>query len=547
MSDAETVAPTEAPLDHDSVGDDLNPATIPPESDVASEPACNAEEACSLDPQQAVFPLDLQPAENDAQDAYPQHGDQDLLQMTYLQMTTNETVIHLTRMISDRAKFAHALNAHHYTRDTAGKFLLLLHEAFACSSFAFALRVDSAAASWAELILEEVRGVAREEQDDLRVYLEADNLPQIQANELRRSMSEDLPLLVFGPLSAFLATLLRGRLLVALTAVLAFAVPVIASLGILRRRDELLEGVEVRWSDGGVADLSAACAHAMEERWRFKRQRFELLSPTFSQVMACMPLEVSVAERGRFLESVDIAHQPFTVGDGADGHFYSKAARVQAWREASDLELSDALQTVFDNTFPFELEEYTAPGPTGKLAAIGKGRQGYTVDITTPTRSRPWQFAVSLAVVAPLLKGAFSAVVNSEQGCAQSSLRSHGEAWHEHDDLQIFAAGCTHLASRGDKVPSVAVKRPTSTTRAAVQDRSDNGNVIIFDEMGELGAKQDLAMDLKLKVSALSFRVIHDWKRMGGRRWSLIGVSLILGGLVLAYIVTVGLPKFGGL
>ena len=100
MSDAETVAPTEAPLDHDSVGDDLNPATIPPESDVASEPACNAEEACSLDPQQAVFPLDLQPAENDAQDAYPQHGDQDLLQMTYLQMTTNETVIHLTRMIS---------------------------------------------------------------------------------------------------------------------------------------------------------------------------------------------------------------------------------------------------------------------------------------------------------------------------------------------------------------------------------------------------------------------------------------------------------------
>ena len=32
---------------------------------------------------------------------------------------------------------------------------------------------------------------------------------------------------------------------------LAFAVPVIASLGILGRRDELLEGVEVRWTDGG--------------------------------------------------------------------------------------------------------------------------------------------------------------------------------------------------------------------------------------------------------------------------------------------------------
>ena len=35
------------------------------------------------------------------------------------------------------------------------------------------------------------------------------------------------------------------------------------------------------------------------------RQRFELLSPTFSQVMACMPLEVSVAERGRTFESLE--------------------------------------------------------------------------------------------------------------------------------------------------------------------------------------------------------------------------------------------------
>ncbi|CAE7241889.1 unnamed protein product, partial [Symbiodinium necroappetens] len=292
------------------------------------------------------------------------------------------------------------------------------------SSFAFALRVDSAAASWAELILEEVEpllldlgvlSVAREEQDDLRVYLEADNLPQIQANELRRSMSEDLPLLVFGPLSAFLATLLRGRLLVALTAaVLAFAVPVIASLGILGRRDELLEGVEVRivataaWFlvAAGVADLSAACAHAMEERreslrlmapqWLLVRllsqsaKQLQAASPPslWHQVMACMPLEalLPTVAAGLMLlllsmrENLELvanfaAHAgmglilcaPLTAlmvpaaveaGDAI-------AARVQAWREASDLELSDAraLQTVFDNTFPFELEPGFSRGP----------------------------------------------------------------------------------------------------------------------------------------------------------------------------------------
>jgi len=353
-----------------------------------------------------------------------------------------------------------------------------MHSYFAFrSSFSFALRVDSAAASWAELILEEVEpllldlgvlSVAREEQDDLRVYLEADNLPQIQANELRRSMSEDLPLLVFGPLSAFLALLLRGRLLVALTAaVLAFAVPVIASLGILGRRDELLEGVEVRivataaWFvvAAGVADLSAACAHAMEERreslrlmapqWLLVRllsqsaEQLQAASPPslWRQVMACMPLEelrghsaqilkvvrfviealLPTAVAGLMLlllsmqESLELvanfgAHAgmglilcaPLTAfmvpvaveaGDAI-------AARVQAWREASDLELSDALQTVFDNTFPFEF-----------------------------------------------------------------------------------------------------------------------------------GAKQDLAMDLKLKMR----KRMRDYLRV---RWSLIGVSFILGGLVLAYIVT---------
>ncbi|CAE7398760.1 unnamed protein product [Symbiodinium natans] len=129
------------------------------------------------------------------------------------------------------------------------------------SNFVFALRLDTAAASWAELILEEVEprlvelgmmSAAREEQNDFRVYLQADNLPQLQANELRRSMNEDLPLLVFGPVSAFVATLLRGRLLVALTAaVLAFAVPVIASMGLLGGSDELLGGVEAAWGCEG--------------------------------------------------------------------------------------------------------------------------------------------------------------------------------------------------------------------------------------------------------------------------------------------------------
>ncbi|CAE7170962.1 unnamed protein product [Symbiodinium microadriaticum] len=316
-----------------------------------------------------------------------------------------------------------------------------MHSYFAFrSSFAFALRVDSAAASWAELILEEVEpllldlgvlSVAREEQDDLRVYLEADNLPQIQANELRRSMSEDLPLLVFGPLSAFLATLLRGRLLVALTAaVLAFAVPVIASLGILRRRDELLEGVEVRivataaWFlvAAGVADLSAACAHAMEERreslrlmapqWLLVRllsqsaKQLQAASPPslWHQVMACMPLEELRGHSARVLKMVRFVIEALlpTVAAGLMLLLLSMrenlelvanfaahagmglilcapltalmvpaaveagdaiAARVQAWREASDLELSDALQTVFDNTFPFELEPGFSHGP----------------------------------------------------------------------------------------------------------------------------------------------------------------------------------------
>ena len=57
---------------------------------------------------------------------------------------------------------------------------------------------------------------------------------------LKKHNSQDLPLLVFGPLSAFLATLAtRGRVLVAMVAgVLALAVPLVTSIGFLTQQKE---------------------------------------------------------------------------------------------------------------------------------------------------------------------------------------------------------------------------------------------------------------------------------------------------------------------
>jgi len=151
------------------------------------------------------------------------------------------------------------------------------------SSFAFALN-PSADNVWRSLVIDEVEptlvnlgvmSAARDQQDQFRVYLEADDVFELAPRDLQRSMDEDLPLLVFGPLSAFLATLAsRGRIFVAMVAaVLALCVPLVTSIGFLSQQQE--DGhEEVRiiaaaaWFviSAGMADLCSACTHALEER-----------------------------------------------------------------------------------------------------------------------------------------------------------------------------------------------------------------------------------------------------------------------------------------
>ncbi|CAK9082173.1 Uncharacterized protein SCF082_LOCUS39070 [Durusdinium trenchii] len=152
------------------------------------------------------------------------------------------------------------------------------------SSFTFALNPTRADTLWRALVLDEVEpslvrlgflSAAREKQDDFRVYLEADDLPELDPQDLKRSMDEDLPLLVFGPLGAFLATLaMRGRVFVAMVAgVLALSVPLVTSVGFLAQStEENLTEVRIiaaaAWFviSAGMADLCSACTHALEER-----------------------------------------------------------------------------------------------------------------------------------------------------------------------------------------------------------------------------------------------------------------------------------------
>ncbi|CAJ1433391.1 unnamed protein product, partial [Effrenium voratum] len=280
------------------------------------------------------------------------------------------------------------------------------------SSFIFGLRPQRAASDWRSLVADQVEpqlvrlGVMspqREHQKDFRVFLEADDLSDLQSRELQRSMDEDLPLLVFGPLSAFLASLVRGRLLVALVAgVLALSVPLVTSVGLLSSCETSCEEVPIiaaaAWFvvSAGMADLCCACAHALEERkeslrplvpewvlvrmlateqiWpgaleeasgaaglalRVLRFSVEALLPTFvlglTLLLAASGLEMvqtfTLHTGLGLLVGVPLAAMlvppAMDVGDAL-------AKKVHAWRNETDLEMSEALQVLFDNLFPIE-------------------------------------------------------------------------------------------------------------------------------------------------------------------------------------------------
>lgn len=283
------------------------------------------------------------------------------------------------------------------------------------SSFTFALNPANADSVWRALVIEQVEpalvelgvmSAARDEQDQFRVYLEADDVFELAPRDLKRSMDEDLPLLVFGPLSAFLATLVtRGRVLVAMVAgVLALAVPLVTSIGFLAQqkedgREEVRIIAAAAWFviSAGMADLCSACTHALEERkeslrpqvpewmiirmlasnmvvpWmleeatgkgalalRLFRVCCEALAPT-----TAMGLTLLLMAPGQLDMVAVFAHHTglgLLVGvplaallippavEAGD----ALATQILSWRHDTEMEMSEALMTLFDNLLPME-------------------------------------------------------------------------------------------------------------------------------------------------------------------------------------------------
>jgi len=151
------------------------------------------------------------------------------------------------------------------------------------SSFAFALPTNSAGETWKSLVDDVEAALLEmgvlspdpEDQEAFRVYVQADEVPELQDRDLNRSIYQDIWLLLAAPLGCFFAVLFATRrILVAVSGgVLSAVIPSVVSMGLLSSAEdadgfpEIQVVVLAAWFvvAVGVADLCVACVSALDD------------------------------------------------------------------------------------------------------------------------------------------------------------------------------------------------------------------------------------------------------------------------------------------